>query len=488
MNPAPHQPHIQPPFMHVDPSHRASQAAMGALVGSAVGDALGAPFEFEGPGLYGDNFPQAVLGGTGEMIGGGAFNWGVGEFTDDTQMAMALAESLVAVGDFDPERTFEHFRAWSRSAVDIGNTTRVALGESDYRTAASRAHDLIRRTGSNGAVMRVAPVGVMGVARGSEWARRVAFAQGTLTHFDPIASWCAAVVAEFIRRIAVDGFGPGSFTGLTDFVEEPYRSQINQAIEVTDEPMSGSNGGALVCTAHAFWAFHHGNSFAEVVQRAINLGGDTDTVAAVAGAIAGARFGIQGIPSRWTTYLNGEVTQPDGSVKYYRYRDLQDLTHLLMGRSLRGETTPEPIIEPKMVHDLGVWATNLIGAQASDTSMALVSMCRNYGRMDHHPVRREVFMIDEDARNANLAHALWDAVDSIDAFLAEGRQVIVHCHGGRSRTGLVLKAWYMKRFGVSHREAIDWIISVWGDHYAEWTDDFLMLLDDYELRTNSSNT
>lgn len=462
-------------------NHHQAQSAIGALIGSAVGDALGAPFEFEPAGLFQAAFPQAIVGGLGEMTGGGAFHWGPGEFTDDTQMAVALAESLIARGEYHPDLTFKYFQSWMSGARDVGNTTRVALRHDDYRTAAERAHQIMNgRTGSNGAVMRVAPVGIMGVVRGAEWTRRVAFEQGALTHFDPIAGWCAAVVADFIRIVIADGFDASIFETLTDFVPEPFRGRINDAVRLTEQPMPGGNGGALVCTAHAFWAFHHGNTFAEVVQSAINLGDDTDTVAAVAGAMAGARFGIQGIPSRWTTYLNGVVTQPNGSEMFYNSHSIQDLAHKLIMRKIKPETQLEPIIEPKMVHDLGVWATNLPGAAASDKTMAPVSMCRTYGRMDDHPVRREVYMIDNDNRNANLESAVWDAVDSINAFLAEGRNVLVHCHGGRSRTGLVLKAWYMKTFNANHPEAIEWIESVW-PHYAEWTTDFMLFLDEYDL-------
>ena len=68
----------------------------GLLVGAAIGDALGAPFEFRPAGQYKQQFPQSVLGGTGELIGGGSFDWAPGEFTDDTQMGIVLAESLLS--------------------------------------------------------------------------------------------------------------------------------------------------------------------------------------------------------------------------------------------------------------------------------------------------------------------------------------------------------------------------------------------------------
>jgi ADP-ribosyl-[dinitrogen reductase] hydrolase len=106
-----------------------SQHAIGALVGSAVGDALGAPFEFEQPGLYRKTYPVPVLTGNGEIRGGGGFGWKPAEFTDDTQMALALAESLIARNGFDPDDLWQRWRIWAQSAKDVGVQTRMALAE-----------------------------------------------------------------------------------------------------------------------------------------------------------------------------------------------------------------------------------------------------------------------------------------------------------------------------------------------------------------------
>jgi ADP-ribosyl-[dinitrogen reductase] hydrolase len=91
----------------------------------------------------------------------------------------------------------------------------------------------------------------------------------------------------------------------------------------------------------------------------------------------------------------------------------------------------------------------------------------------HHPNRREFYIIDQwgEQHNPHLRHVTEEAVDAIDAFLAEGREVVVHCHGGRSRTGFILKAWYMRTFGVKHAEAHTWLKANW-PHYVTWNDDF----------------
>ena len=170
------------------------QRAIGALVGSAVGDALGARFEFGAPGAYRREFPEPVLGGIGEMIGGGAFGWEPGEFTDDTQMAIALSESLLACGGFDADDVWARFRTWARSATDVGNLTRAALQHESWRGAATAA-DLAMggRSVANGALMRVTglAIAVASEDHRSQWV--AAHAQAALTHHDPAARWGAGI-------------------------------------------------------------------------------------------------------------------------------------------------------------------------------------------------------------------------------------------------------------------------------------------------------
>ena len=97
--------------------------ALGAVIGSAVGDALGAPFEFGKPCEYSKRFPRPVLGGTGEMIGNQV--WEPGEFTDDTQMAIVQAESILARDGIDGADLFKRFRVWAADAKDVGAQTRA---------------------------------------------------------------------------------------------------------------------------------------------------------------------------------------------------------------------------------------------------------------------------------------------------------------------------------------------------------------------------
>ena len=122
--------------------HGQSDAAIGALIGLAVSDALGAPFEFGAAGEYRGQYPEPVLGGVGEMTGGGGFRWAPGEFTDDTQMALALAESIIATRSLDLADLWQRWRDWAASANDVGSITGTALSHEQHDGAAEigRAH------------------------------------------------------------------------------------------------------------------------------------------------------------------------------------------------------------------------------------------------------------------------------------------------------------------------------------------------------------
>ncbi|MFM8388407.1 MAG: ADP-ribosylglycohydrolase family protein, partial [Actinomycetota bacterium] len=274
---------------NIDPAQM--QRAVGALVGQAVGDALGAFAEFGPAGQYSQRFPSPMLTGTGEMIGGGVFGWAPGEFTDDTQMAVALAESIVAYGGkFDPGHTFERFVSWVQDARDVGSTTSAALRSGKpWHQAAEAGHVAMGQSGGNGGVMRVVPVGIAGVRWGRIDTWVIAFDQARLTHFDPGVGVGAAVVAELVRSAIVSGKfdthihsrvpGFSVLPGIPDEECDRYAALLSPKWSpFTDE--GPSNGSAWTCVAQAVWAVRSTSSFADAVIAAINLGGDTDTVAA----------------------------------------------------------------------------------------------------------------------------------------------------------------------------------------------------------------
>lgn len=162
------------------------------------------------------------------------------------------------------------------------------------------------------------------------------------------------------------------------------------------------------------------------MRRVIDLGGDTDTVGCVVGGLLGAVKGIQAIPSRWTTPLNGKLPgQPDGARDL---ADLQDLAVRLDGGSLSSDV-PEfgAGIEPKEVLP-GIWLCDLPGAIRAPADAVVISLCRTFGYVAG-PGRLQVYLLDND-RNLDVAAVLCDVLDTIEAVHADGRPVLVHCHGG----------------------------------------------------------
>lgn len=441
------------------------QRAIGCILGAAVGDALGAPFEFGRAGEYSARFPTAVHAGIGEMVGGGGLGWAPGQFTDDTEMAVIVAESLLASGGLDIDDQMERFRAWGRHAKDVGVLTsevlRSGLPAAEAGPAVMAARHG-RSTAGNGSLMRVAPGAVHFAAARSKATIDAAHALSSVTHADPLCKAAVAIVHEFVR-LTLDGDDPlDSLETIVAGLDADSAAVYGKLLNDSWTPESGGpgNGSAMGALAQAIWALRHNDSFADVLTSVIDLGGDTDSVAAVAGTLAGARFGIQAIPTRWLTYVHGHVTGVDGQQHHYDHLDLHRLAISLAGNKPPADAVDEPPLTPKEIVP-GVWATNRSGARTVPEDRAMVSLCRIDDSM-RRKVRREAYPIDNDAvdRNPALAFVVDDVLDSIDAFLAEGRQVVVHCHGGRSRTALILTA-YLMRHGRSMSDAVELLSVKW---------------------------
>ncbi|MFZ9444450.1 MAG: ADP-ribosylglycohydrolase family protein [Ilumatobacteraceae bacterium] len=458
------------------------QRGIGALIGACVGDALGAPFEFGPSHAFSTRFPVALMGTATEMIGGGAFDWAPGEFTDDSQMMLALAESLLAHGALDLDDVWARFGAWGSGATYCGTTTAGALAHEDRHDAAAEVHRTWGRTASNGALMRTWAIALAYVGHDTSDVMTIARTQAELTHFDPLAGWSAAIGTELCRRAILGAHPLTQIDDVLAHVDEPHRAEFARVLSPEWEPLRAgdhSNGAATICLAQAVWALRHSTSFESAMRLAIDLGGDTDTVACVAGALAGAVYSVQGIPSRWLTVVHGSFTNPTGRSSY-RYADLLDTARLLLGRRRASRTRLEQPAHPQLVDDeVPVYASDLGGAIECDGHFATVSLCLIDGRLDHHAVRRELYMRDEVGHdeNVNLLAAVEDAVSTVDALLADGHRVLVHCHGGRSRTGLVLKAWAMRRYGFTEVEAHEWLEQRWY-RYAPWNTTFTEFLRD----------
>lgn len=444
--------------------------AVGCLVGQAVGDALGAPYEFGLRGRYRSENPE---GEKHYYKGGGSFGWEPGEFTDDTQMAVVLARCLLN----DPnnyEELFQQFKNWSRSARDVGVATSRALAHPNLeKSRQDRSRDPESSRG-NGAVMRVSPVGIAGNKYGLLWTENVAREQATVTHHDP-----RTVEASVITAVAIAGIISGQFASIDEAVgyainnhtNVEMRHYFNRLLEPSLKDDDESNFHGDICLRDAVRSIRATSSFADAVEYAANLGSDADTVAAVTGALAGALYGMQEIPVRWATYVHGYVNEQETTLE-----DLQKLAVQLAGGSWK-KRSPDynGKLEPKVIHSAGVYATNLAGLELAYDEFAVVSLCRTFEDNLRFPYRAQFYLIDEPGANPSLLHVINEAVETINEFIVSGKKVLVHCHAGASRTGLILKAWYMSWEGKTAQEADEWLKDRW-EPYRKSNDDFTIAL------------
>jgi ADP-ribosylglycohydrolase len=278
--------------------------ALGAVLGSAVGDALGAPFEFGPEGAFSARFP--VLGQGGEMCGGGG--WDPGEATDDTQMAVLVGESLLERGGLELPDVFRRFQRWAAAEPkDIGLQTEAVLGSGDsWDLAAARHFQASQRAAGNGALMRAAPSAVYFARCGQEATMAAARRIAALTHGDR-AAWEGTAVFHALVRAALDGRDPlAALPEILRAVHPDHRARYGTVLAPGWHPDLATefNGAVWPCLGSAVWALRTTESYEGAVRAAVDLGGDTDTVAAVTGGLAGAVYGADAVPERWTRVLH----------------------------------------------------------------------------------------------------------------------------------------------------------------------------------------
>ncbi|GAA5055070.1 ADP-ribosylglycohydrolase [Thermocatellispora tengchongensis] len=306
------------------------ERAAGAVVGSAVGDALGAPFEFGPAGAFSARFPAPGAGG--EMCGGGG--WEAGEATDDTQMAVHVAESLLERGGLDLPDVFARFRRWAADdPKDIGLQTEDVLSRGlPWDQAADAHHRSSHRAAGNGALMRATPSAVYFAHDGRPATMEAGRRLAALTHGDP-AAWEGTAIFHELVRVALDGADPlPALPEILAAVHPEHRERYAVVLDPHWHPDQATefNGAVWPCLGSAVWALRTTSTFEDALRTAIDLGGDTDTVAAVTGGLAGALYGLGAIPSRWMEPLH--VPLPGSGARVLRLPHLLDLARRLVER------------------------------------------------------------------------------------------------------------------------------------------------------------
>ena len=282
----------------------------GCLLGLAVGDALGAPLEFMTRDQIGIRHATVT-----EMIGGGLLDVRPGETTDDTAMAAALAESLVARKGFDPADVMACYLAWySRGPKDVGNTIRAALRHvddgGDWKEAAARASEIVRgETAGNGTMMRCAPL-VLLRHRDLNALIRDCAAEARLTHLDSRAGAGSAAVGVCVALALVETNRKRLLDRAFEALEGNPHGVANLLPDVFAKRESELRPEPFVVDSLevALWHFAHARSFEECLVKVVNSGGDADTIGAIAGAIGGTYWGVGAIPTRWLRTIQERPT------------------------------------------------------------------------------------------------------------------------------------------------------------------------------------
>lgn len=285
--------------------------AIGAVLGSAAGDALGAGYEFR---------PAVPEPTPIRMAGGGSFGWAPGEWTDDTSMAVPILRTLARGGDPASEAALDGLVAawadWARTAPDVGIQTRNVLTglearvASAARAAARQEHEYKGRSAGNGSLMRTAPL-VLGYLTGAvdEELRlaEAARAISDLTHYESDAGdacvlWCVAIRKAVLtgELDVMAGLDLLDLNKRRTWVDRIVTAEHSKPVDFTD-----SNGWVVSAFQAAYAAVRKSTSLEDALVRAVRTGNDTDTVAAIAGGLAGALYGVSALPTEWRVLLHG---------------------------------------------------------------------------------------------------------------------------------------------------------------------------------------
>jgi ADP-ribosyl-[dinitrogen reductase] hydrolase len=442
----------------------------GCLLGLAVGDAVGTTVEFKSRGSFPD---------VSDMVGGGPFGLAPGQWTDDTSMALCLADSLLESGGFDPWDQLARYVRWYREGYrsstgaffDIGNATRAAL-ERFERSGEPWCGSEGGNTAGNGSIMRLAPVPMRYAATPAR-AIELAADSSRTTHGARIAvdacRYLAALIVGALGGAGKDELLAARYSPLIGYWDaHPLCPEIDEVAAgsfAADGPIRGT-GYARDCLEAALWAFATTDSFRTGCLRAVNLGDDADTTAAVFGQLAGAFYGEGGIPSEW----RAKVTIGE---------EIGDLAERLLEAATGMRPTPIPDsywVSETLIAGEYPGAKDAASARLRVRRMVaagvetFVDLTQAGERQANRPVESYEQLVSDaagelgrDLRYHRMAipdigippeDVMAAILDLIDREAASGRAVYVHCYGGVGRTATVVGA-HLVRGGLGGDEALE---------------------------------
>ncbi|MEU0489923.1 ADP-ribosylglycohydrolase family protein [Nocardiopsis sp. NPDC006139] len=450
------------------PTAHQDDRAAGVLLAAACGDALGVPYEFR---------PRLTRNQTPQMIGGGLGPYAPGEYSDDTQMAVCIAQALV---DTQPAAIQDHhvlneiadnFLTWyTTGATDVGVQTSAVLGsgQDDVATPWSASvllresrtrWQLGRPSAGNGSLMRTAPVALYDLHDPEETAEAARLVSD-LTHAAPQAGDACVIWCEGIRHAVLHADFQGVRNGV-ELLPEQRRAWWHTRLDEAEaqDPHTFPNNGYVVSALQAAWSaitrtpvpannpakgVFAADHLRLALEAAVRAGHDTDTVAAIAGALLGARWGASAVPWHWQRSVHGwpVITARDlislgVRISHQNQPDRQGWP--LAERHPRNidARTPYQVAHP---HDDGVILGNLPLADLDPADLevdAVVSLCR-VGNSDFAHIRDrdhlQIWLVDRPRANAHGHYTLDQAARAVHGLRQEGKRVLLHCAAGRSRT------------------------------------------------------
>lgn len=282
----------------------------GCLTGLAVGDSLGTTVEFKSPGT----FPLLT-----DMVGGGPFGLDKGQWTDDTSMALCLAESLVTCGAFNARDQMERYTRWwqegylssNGKCFDIGITVSQALEQyASTRDPFSGSTD--PHSAGNGSLMRLAPIPLFFVSDPEKAIRMSAESSrtthGAVTCLDACRFFGGLLVGA-VQGVSKEELLSDRYTPVDGIWDRmPLCAEIDEiacgSFKRKQPPKIVGSGYVVRSLEAALWAFYRSSTFEEGCLLAVNLGDDADTTGAIFGQLAGAYYGVTGIRKEWRECLS----------------------------------------------------------------------------------------------------------------------------------------------------------------------------------------
>ena len=265
--------------------------ALGAYLGFACGDALGATVEFMYPKKI-----QQQYGVHDTIIGGGWLGLNKGDVTDDTEMSIALGNALISQQAWDIHAVANNYVAWLDSfPADVGDTCR--RGISRYKSTGELYGPLSDKDAGNGACMRILPLvlATLNTTLFDSWVLQ----QNHITHNNPVADQASLTLGHITKYL---------LTGREELVQDEIDHLLTLYPDFQYQPYPGRASAYIVYTMQTVLHFFETtDNFEDCVVKTVNMGSDADTTGAIVGMLAGAKYGLEAIPQRWLEALNPQV-------------------------------------------------------------------------------------------------------------------------------------------------------------------------------------